>query len=258
MMAIFLVEPYKRRALARTFETRLLEGEAHSATLIQEAVRGLESEIRNLRQSLDPESKSAPVPALEMVKEDYLESGTESSSSVELENESAQSVTGAQGEDEEFQSELSSPPFSSEITFEEESINLSHQDPEEMNFEMLYEEDQVASDLPIHSTIESWKTSSAQFLSRLAHSTGLSQLYSSNWNSSSSAESIQNSSSISTSRQDEIEEKQREFFEALKERALLAGDGVGLEEREKDIIVAGGVGVLVGGLLVTLLRAAKS
>lgn len=53
IMALLVVEPYKRRKLANTLETRLLEGEQLNAERMAMVIENVENQIRDLRSSIE-------------------------------------------------------------------------------------------------------------------------------------------------------------------------------------------------------------
>lgn len=52
MLAIFLVEPYKRRKLAQTFEERLLKGEEQGRVALEQVINTFETTVKTLQQDL--------------------------------------------------------------------------------------------------------------------------------------------------------------------------------------------------------------
>ncbi|GAC98182.1 hypothetical protein PHSY_005771 [Pseudozyma hubeiensis SY62] len=54
VLAILLVEPYKRRRLAETFEQRLVAAEEQSRRLILDSVEGFRGELRSFTSGIDP------------------------------------------------------------------------------------------------------------------------------------------------------------------------------------------------------------
>lgn len=52
MLAIFLVEPYKRRKLAQTFEERLLKGEEQGRIALQEVITKFDQTVMTLHEEL--------------------------------------------------------------------------------------------------------------------------------------------------------------------------------------------------------------
>ncbi len=60
MLAIFLVEPYKRRKLAQALEGRLLEGEAQNTAQLAGVIAGLDDRFNLLHSSLTRPQTTAP------------------------------------------------------------------------------------------------------------------------------------------------------------------------------------------------------
>lgn len=66
IMALLVVEPYKRRKLANTLEKRVLEGEELNAERMAQVIQSFEDQIRNLRlsiEALDGDLHESQVPA---------------------------------------------------------------------------------------------------------------------------------------------------------------------------------------------------
>lgn len=246
------MEPYKRKKLAKTFETRLLEGEAHSSALIQETVKSLQEEIGNLRKDLGFES-------------DITSTNSSLSSNHQSEHFKEEYISTTNGVEQvvdeyrsEIEAEISSPNGNGNG-----NVELGSGSPSSSSNEITFDqEDSITSG----SNLESWKKSSSRFLRRLSHSLTSLIIPSSSTSSSSSSEpqdgisqKEKKNSVLDRDRSNTSQSpNQAEVYEALRTTRMLGKDFKGLEEREKDIIVAGGIGLVLGGLLVTLLKTMRS
>lgn len=324
ILAIFLVEPYKRRKLAKTFETRLLEGEAHSAKLIQGTVRSLENEIHSLKIGLglaNQESDSSGLPMSlssqverhamqeQHFQEDYVGSDRNAEGSNETLLEDAKSGLDQYKAGTEAAIEAVDPDLGERMDLIESPVSSSgsSSNTNENTFDLDLEQDEpplLASDpslslessistsdasqtkqeaelestakgiespySSIASSLESWKGSSRQFLSRLNHSlrglvyptapgrttgeakgqdlsTGESHQDANKQFPSINHNDLKALSGI-TSSEDTLDSEATRTTISLKEEYK------GSEERERDVILAGGVGMVVGAGLVTLFK----